>query len=67
MKERKYYRDEITGAVIFQDSDVYAKRRKLLNENIVKGFKKKDDQRVINSLRNEITELKELMKSVLEK
>ena len=42
-KEPKYTKDIYTGAVIFQDVDAYAKRKKVIEENKLEMMAKKDE------------------------
>jgi len=65
-KEPKYTKDIYTGAVIFQDVDAYAKRKKVIEENKLEMMAKKDSRRVINSMKNEIKGLKQIVYDLVE-
>lgn len=67
MKTTNYYRDEVTGAVIFNDNDSYKKRKQILENKKKADLITKSNKKVINSLRNEISELKELVSSIINK
>lgn len=55
------------GAVVFTDSDRYSIRKKVLENQKIAGLVAKDSKKVINSLRNELSELKSLVRDLLEK
>ena len=65
-KEPKYTKDIYTGAVIFQDVDAYAKRKKVIEENKLEMMAKKDSRRVINSMKKEIKGLKQIVYDLVE-
>ena len=65
-KEPKYTKDTYTGAVIFQDVDAYAKRKKVIEENRLEMMAKKDSRRVINSMKNELNGLKKIVYDLVE-
>ena len=65
-KEPKYTKDIYTGAVIFQDVAAYAKRKKVIEENKLEMMAKKDSRRVINSMKNEIKGLKQIVYDLVE-
>ena len=61
-----YKKDEETGAVIFQDANAYAQRKKVIVENKLSEKAKKDSKRSINSMKNEIRDLKKLVYDLIE-
>jgi len=62
--ERKYTKDPLTGAVIFHDTDAYARRKKIIAAQKAAKAVDRDKEKVINSLRNEISELKEMVNAL---
>jgi hypothetical protein len=66
MKEQRYVKDPYTGAVVFTDTDGYAARKKVLENQKNTIQTQKDSKKVINSLRNEVSELKNLVRSFLD-
>lgn len=66
MKELNYTKDRKTGAVIFNDVDAYAQRKKVIEKQKITKAVEKDSKKVINSLRNEINGLKQLLKGLIE-
>jgi len=67
MKELRYKKDPNTGAVVFMDADAYSARKKVLRNQKNTIQTQKDSKKVINSLRNEVSELKKLVRDLLEK
>jgi hypothetical protein len=65
MKEQRYVKDPYTGAVVFTDTDAYANRKKILENQKNSVQTQKDSKKVINSLRNEVFELKTLVRDLL--
>lgn len=65
MSKPMYVKDPITGAVIFHDENAYSNRKKVLQQQKEKNVLANDTKTVINSLRNEVTELKHLVESLL--
>ena len=65
-KEPTYKKDTYTGAVVFTDANEYAKRKKLLEEQKIAKQVKKDSRRVINSMKNEIKGLKQIVYDLVE-
>ncbi len=64
--EQRYTKDPYTGAVVFIDSDGYAARKKVLKNQKNTAQIQKDSKKVINSLRNEVSELKNLVRNLLD-
>ena len=64
--EPKYHKDIYTGAVIFTDANAYSSRKKVIAKQKLANQAKKDSQRVINSLKNEVTGLKKLVYELIE-
>jgi uncharacterized protein YlaN (UPF0358 family) len=67
MKEQRYIKDPYTGAVVFTDTDAYAARRKVLDRQKKELKSSEDSKKVINSLRNELSELKNLVRELIDK
>jgi len=65
MKEQRYVKDPYTGAVVFTDTDAYSNRKKILENQKNSVQTQKDSKKVINSLRNEVFELKTLVRDLL--
>ena len=61
-----YKKDEETGAVIFQDANAYAQRKKVIEETKLSLMVKKDSNKRINSMKKEIKDLKKLVYDMLE-
>ena len=61
-----YKKDENTGAVIFHDANAYAQRKKVIATNKLSEKAKKDSKRSINSMKNEIKDLKKLVYDLIE-
>ena len=61
-----YKKDEETGAVIFQDANAYAQRKKVIVQNKLTAKTAKDEKRSINSMKKEIKDLKKLVYDMLE-
>jgi hypothetical protein len=61
-----YKKDEETGAVIFQDANAYAQRKKVIEKNKLSEMAKKDSKRSINSMKSEIRDLKKLVHDLIE-
>ncbi len=66
MSKPNYTKDPITGSVIFHDSDAYANRKKILQNHKTVKTAENDNKRVINSLRNEVIQLKEMVTQLLQ-
>lgn len=64
--EAKYTKDPYTGAVVFQDADAYKTRKKAIQNQKMAKAKEKDSKKVINSLRNELNDLKALVRDMLD-
>ena len=64
--EQRYTKDPRTGAVVFTDTDGYAARKKVLEhqKNTIKQAE--DSKKVINSLRNEVSDLKKLVQGLID-
>ena len=58
-----YKKDEETGAVIFQDANAYAQRKKVIEETKLSLMVKKDSNKRINSMKKEIKSLKKQIAS----
>ena len=56
-----YKKDEETGAVIFQDANAYAQRKKVIAQTKLSTIVKKDEHKRINSMKKEIKDLKKLV------
>jgi hypothetical protein len=67
MKELKYTKDPQTGAVIFNDSDAYNARKKVIKNIRIKTLEEESNKKVINSMRNEIKNLTSLVESLVNK
>ena len=65
-KEPNYTKDTYTGAVIFHDANEYAKRKKLIEKQKIDKAVEKDSRRVINSMKNEIKGLKQIVYDLVE-
>ena len=61
-----YKKDEDTGAVIFQDANAYAQRKKVIAQTKLSTIVKKDEHKRINSMKKEIKDLKKLVYDMLE-
>ena len=61
-----YKKDEETGAVIFQDANAYAQRKKVIEVNKLSAMVKKDSKRSINSMKREIKDLKKIVYDLIE-
>ena len=61
-----YKKDEHTGAVIFQDANAYAQRRKVVERNKLNAKASKDSKRSINSMKREIRDLKQIVFALIE-
>jgi len=61
-----YKKDEETGAVIFQDANAYAQRKKVIEETKLSTMTKKDEHKRINSMKKEIKDLKKLVYDLIE-
>ena len=61
-----YKKDEETGAVIFQDANAYAQRKKVIAQTKLSMQVKKDEHKRINSMKKEIKDLKKLVYDMLE-
>ena len=58
-----YKKDEETGAVIFQDANAYAQRKKVIAQTKLSTIVKKDEHKRINSMKKEIKALKKQVAS----
>jgi hypothetical protein len=67
MKEQRYTKDPYTGAVVFTDTDGYVARKKVLANQKNTLDKENDSKKVINSLRKEVSELKNLVRDLLDR
>jgi hypothetical protein len=65
-KELQYKKDPYTGAVIFTDTDAYTQRKKVIERHKLAEKANKDSKRSINSMKNEIKELKKLVHDLIE-
>ena len=65
-KKPTYIKDTYTGAVIFTDVDEYSKRKKVIEQQKLATQSKKDSRRVINSMKNEIKGLKQIVYDLVE-
>ena len=61
-----YKKDEETGAVIFQDANAYAQRKKIIEVGKITTMAKKDSSRRINTMKREIKDLKKLVYDLIE-
>ena len=61
-----YKKDEETGAVIFQDANAYAQRKKVIAQTKLSTIVKKDEHKRINSMKKEIKDLKKLVYDLIE-
>ena len=61
-----YKKDEETGAVIFQDANAYAQRKKVIAQTKLSMQVKKDEHKRINSMKKEIKDLKKLVYDLIE-
>lgn len=61
-----YKKDEETGAVIFQDANAYAQRKKVIEVNKLSAMAAKDSKRSINSMKREIKDLKQIVFDLIE-
>ena len=61
-----YKKDEETGAVIFQDANAYALRKKVIAQTKLSTMAKKDEHKRINSMKKEIKDLKKLVYDLIE-
>jgi hypothetical protein len=62
----EYKKDENTGAVIFQDANAYAQRKKVIVQTNLAKIAKKDEGKRINSMKKEIKDLKKLVYDLIE-
>jgi|FLLY01.1.fsa_nt_gi hypothetical protein len=62
----EYRKDEETGAVIFQDANAYAQRKKIIVKTKLATIVKKDEHKRINSMKREIKDLKKLVYDMIE-
>jgi|LWDU01.1.fsa_nt_gi paraquat-inducible protein B len=67
MAQREYYRDKENGQVIFNDVDAYRARRNVLIQQKLSKVAETSNKKVINTLRSEIKELKDLVTQLVEK
>ena len=65
-KDPNYTKDIYTGAVVFHDANEYAKRKKLIEKQKIDKAVVKDSRRVINSMKNEIKGLKQIVYDLVE-
>ena len=61
-----YKKDEKTGAVIFTDATAYVQRKKVIQQTKLSNIAKKDSTKRINSMMNEIKDLKKLVYDLIE-
>mgnify|MGYP000039699421 CR=1 FL=1 len=66
MREQRYTKDPRTGAVIFTDTDGYAARKKVLENQKITTLQEENSKKVINSLRNEVSDLKILVQGLID-
>jgi hypothetical protein len=64
---KRYTKDESTGTVIFHDADAYSLRKKHIASKKLAKVAETSNKKVINTLRNEIKELKDLVTQLVEK
>jgi len=64
--EQRYTKDPRTGAVVFTDTDGYAARKKVLEIQKITTLKAEDSKKVINSLRNEVSDLKKMVQELID-
>jgi len=64
--EQRYTKDPLTGAVVFTDTDGYAARKKVLENQKTTTLTAEHSKKVINSLRNEASELKKLVQGLID-
>ena len=64
---KRYSKDEITGAIMFHDSDEYSLRKKQIANKKLTKVAETSNKKVINTLRNEVQELKDLVNKLVEK
>lgn len=65
-REPNYTKDPYTGAVVFHDADAYARRKKVVAAQKLEKEKQKDSRRVINSMKNELKGLKQIVHDLVE-
>jgi hypothetical protein len=66
MEKQNYKKNTEFGSVIFTDSDRYSDRKRVIEKQKKTALIEKDSKKVINSLRNELSELKNLVRELLE-
>jgi hypothetical protein len=65
MAQKEYYRDEHNGQVIFNDVDAYRARKNVIRQQKLSRLAEASNRKVINSLRSEIKELKDLVTQII--
>jgi hypothetical protein len=63
---KRYTKDESTGAIVFHDADAYSLRKKHIASKKLAKVAETSNKKVINTLRNEIKELKDLVATIIE-
>ena len=66
MTEQRYTKDPRTGAVVFTDTDGYAARKKVLENQKITTLQEENSKKVINSLRKEVSDLKILVQGLID-
>lgn len=64
---KRYTKDEVTGAIVFHDADAYSIRKKHIANKKLTKVVETSNKKVINTLRNEVQELKDLVNKLVEK
>jgi|LWDU01.1.fsa_nt_gi hypothetical protein len=64
MNNLNYTKDPKTGAVIFNDTDGYQARKKVIAKNKMRILEAQSNKKVINSMRNDIKNLTSLIESL---
>ena len=67
MEDLKYTKDPITGAVVFNNTDGYNARKKVIAGQKLRNLQEQSNKKVINSMRSEINTLTSLVESLLNK
>ena len=62
----EYIKDENTGGVTFPNANVYAQRKKIIAQKKLAAKGAKDSKRSINSMKQEIKDLKKLVYDLIE-
>ena len=66
MTEQRYTKDPRTGAVVFTDTDGYAARKKVLENQKITTLQEENSKKVINSLRKQVSDLKILVQGLID-